>query len=671
MLCEICRRGLEGISDPTATPRVDIVSQPAQQENDVCDLLEVERYVYGHHRTRRSLLDSHSIGCCICFQTTQSFRRGGKLEDRGPSREHFTTFKVKVQGERIRVIVMCDDLEGCSDLVPVGDKAYDENMAFTLDDTTDSPRTRKRVNDWVSNCTAHHELCAQRTTFLPTRVIKINGHHRPRTYCLVSRDECPPNSRYVTLSYMWGTRPLESRTRLLVPTFEGLRQNNPVQQLSKTFRDAMEVALRFSVHYIWIDSLCIIQDSSEDWQKEANTMQDVYRNSYLNVSAVSSSDDTIGLYFARDPSEIVPTVVHLDISGDGKTRPFRHDAEKGWAWSTRWHKDGKTLDRGWCVQERLLAPRTVHFGASQIFWECRQQAACEVNPQNALNSLADRRYLWKPLLGSPKPPAPTSPYRQIFLDWYVALSLYAKCSVTVPTDRLIALSGLANDLKRTLRELYPNQPHHYLAGLWEEDLRVGLCWFTSDYGQRSSQYLAPSWSWASLYGATGQTGVLDETEYTWLVDESECTASTVFVGGADTGRVQNGSLALTGSWLSIPFDGPQVPGRPCQRLLTSVFSVDSPEELSLPLPDNPTVEHKVSFDVDEALPQQGFCIPILARSHDREDTALRWQVRGLVVLPLEGLPVFRRVGLLQANFSSEEAVLRFVERFRRRSITVV
>jgi hypothetical protein len=175
---------------------------------------------------------------------------------------------------------------------------------------------------------------------------------------------------------MWGVRPLESRTRLLNSTFDGLRKENQVDKLSKTNRDAMEVALRFGIHHLWIDSLCIVQDDSEDWRREANAMQDVYRNGFISVSAVTSSDDTVGLCFARDAFKIVPTVVHLDLSGDNKKRPFRRDYEEGWVWSRNWHKDGKTTRRGWCFQERPLAPRVAHFGTSQLYWECREQDAC-------------------------------------------------------------------------------------------------------------------------------------------------------------------------------------------------------------------------------------------------------------------------------------------------------
>jgi hypothetical protein len=101
------------------------------------------------------------------------------------------------------------------------------------------------------------------------------------------------------------------------------------------------------------------------------------------------------------------------------------------------------------------------------------------------------------------------------------------------------------------------------------------------------------------------------------------------------------------------------------------LSTETLDKLALPTPDVPIAEHQVSLDVDEALPEERVYIPILTLEFGLEITALRWQVRGLVVLPLEGSPVFRRVGLMEANFPSEEAVRRIVECFERISITVV
>jgi hypothetical protein len=85
------------------------------------------------------------------------------MEESTAGREYFTTFKVIVHGERIKVVVMCDGLEWVSDFVPVGDKAYDENLAFTLDETAAGPRSCELTQVWVSNCVPHHKLCGQQT----------------------------------------------------------------------------------------------------------------------------------------------------------------------------------------------------------------------------------------------------------------------------------------------------------------------------------------------------------------------------------------------------------------------------------------------------------------------------------------------------------------------------
>jgi hypothetical protein len=462
---------------------------------------------------------------------------------------------------------------------------------------------------------------------------------------------------------MWSVRPIESRTRLLNSTFDELRKENPVERLSRTYRDAMEVALCFGIHYLWIDSLCIIQDDSEDWRREANATQDVYRNGFISISATSGSDDTSGLYFERDTSKVAPTVVYLDAFKDSKKRPFRHDFEKGWSWSRNWHKDGKTVKRGWCFQERLLAPRVVHFVASQIYWECREQAACEVNPQDADDVIRERSYLWKRLLGSPDAPAPSDAYLRIFFDWYVALSLYTDCAITMPTDKLVALPGLVNDMRRALAKIRPDLAHRYLADLWEEYLRSALCWCTLAYRKRPPEYRAPSWSWASIDGGTSYASQLGNSQIIWIVDESECVGTTEHLGDSDTGQVLNGSLELTGPWLRIRLDGPGDPGYTNRRLLRAVYGPETQIELVLPALDEPEFRTRISLDTNEDLSKEAFCIPILAHSYEAKDAALRWNVIGLVFLPVEGSSVFRRIGLMDVRLPSKEAVQQFVSRF--------
>ena len=163
MLCETCRRGLDGMSDPATTTRSDTVSLAALQEPGVHEPLEAERYVYGHHVSRRSFQESTNLGCCMWnrVQFCLSLAGHNRLfdEEKDPSSAYFSTFKVRVHGDRVKMTVMVGGQEWGSDLVPVGIEEYDEKLSFHLDDNTNGPRSWKLVEDWVNNCAAHHKLC--------------------------------------------------------------------------------------------------------------------------------------------------------------------------------------------------------------------------------------------------------------------------------------------------------------------------------------------------------------------------------------------------------------------------------------------------------------------------------------------------------------------------------
>lgn len=95
---------------------------------------------------------------------------------------------------------------------------------------------------------------------------------------------------------------------------EDLKQSIPVGELSKTFQDAFLVCKWLEMRYIWIDSLCIMQDSAEDWQKEAALMQEVYSQARFNVSATGAVTSDEGLFFDRASLAVVPYVVNIDTS---------------------------------------------------------------------------------------------------------------------------------------------------------------------------------------------------------------------------------------------------------------------------------------------------------------------------------------------------------------------
>lgn len=325
----------------------------------------------------------------------------------------------------------------------------------------------------MSTCFNSHPQCnlsKSSGSYRPTRLLKLDNTH---TFRLVLGTECPSTFHYVALSYCWGARPVEHLLRLLQSTFGDLRREQPVENLPKTFRDSIDVAKRFGVHYIWIDRLCIFQDSAEDWQREASTMQDVYRNALFSISALGAKDDQGGCFFERDPLKTAPTIVSFKLTEDGEEKAFLCILEKGKSWHLHFQHE-PLVQRSWVVQERLLAPRTLHFGSKQVFWECREASCCEMHPQGVHHfeevrtQVVDRNpnhpFLWKQLLDAPDRSHASDPYEQLFADWNDLTIYYASRELTVPNDKLVALSGLANNMKARLQQLRPG-PHDILPAI--------------------------------------------------------------------------------------------------------------------------------------------------------------------------------------------------------------
>lgn len=136
---------------------------------------------------------------------------------------------------------------------------------------------------WHQDCVGHHLECNQRSTsdkyWLPARLVDL-GQHDALTWklCIAPKtDERMTVKPYLALSYRWGENP---QLKLTSSTLEQFRSGRLIQELPRTFRDLVMVARLLSVRYVWIDALCIMQDSKEDWETEALTMCKVYSTPY-------------------------------------------------------------------------------------------------------------------------------------------------------------------------------------------------------------------------------------------------------------------------------------------------------------------------------------------------------------------------------------------------------
>ncbi len=414
------------------------------------------------------------------------------------------------------------------------------------EDTQRSPSEQRwdMVRRWLSVCESEHQTCshARRANsggdpWFPSRLIDVrsttdeNGHER---YLLIETATTPPEgSRYLTLSHVWGSAPEDQQ-----PAYRTLRHNyvdriNPAvgirrDELPPCFVDAIDVTKKLGEHYIWIDSLCIIQDNEKDWEVEAGRMSHVYRNSYCSLSATASSSSR-DRFPALDERIQEPRFVNTAWGGryQGMYQIFDPSFWLDRVTSTR------LASRGWVFQERALAPRIVHFGVDQLLWECAEFEAAEEFPVGVPRrfiSSGRRGFKWQFNLAESPRPDPggaeteaeaeadaereSSPL-QLHAMWSAALDNYTQCELTKATDKLVAISGVA----RVLADQFRDQ---YYAGLWQSNLVGGLCWRVSGmrratqelvpvggYARRwetsrraapPAPYLAPSWSWASVDG---------------------------------------------------------------------------------------------------------------------------------------------------------------------------
>src|SRR5690242_2616921 len=267
---------------------------------------------------------------------------------------------------------------------------------------------------------------------------------------------------------------------------EGLETSD----LPKCFTDAFEATANVGFRYIWIDSLCIVQDDSTDWEREASLMSKVYCNAAFTISASLEHNEKAGLFreFSVENDYAELPVVNEDGTstnvGFYKTRT---------AWNylvTR----GPLQSRGWCLQERELSPRIVHWTAEQVAWECRTWSTSEYCPG---------QYMLLPSTVRAFDKMETASIPDLLVLWYRLVEGYAPRALSVAADCFPALGGLARAMNERLKS-------EYIAGLWAMDLARGLLWST--YRGSRKRHVAPSWSWAAVNGLVTFQSPRDSTE---------------------------------------------------------------------------------------------------------------------------------------------------------------
>ena len=393
-------------------------------------------------------------------------------------------------------------------------------------DTNRSSQSRRLARQWVGLCQSSHSMCKQIQTtepWVPSRLLEcespVSASCRVR---LVEKRQLHDDLNYIALSHCWGTTPMYT---LSADTEQRLREGITLDLLPRTFREAFEVCGWFDIRYLWIDSLCIKQDSTADWAQESYSMMEVYSNAVLTIAAGNAIDSSKGLFRHRKPESII--VPEIKLSWENLPQGD-YCIVDGWLW----YRDvdhAQLATRAWAVQERFLSPRVLFFGAQQMFFECNCVRLCESFPS-----------------GPPPQVIGAFPEKLGKLNvkpidvWRSAARVYSQANLTKETDKLIAISGIAKKLQDQLGG-------HYVAGMWIQKLEEQLIWWNPDARKRRPlRYRAPSWSWLSLDEKIDMLNLADYGPEKHLLLKVMHTHHTLRDEGQPTGDISSAVMCLRG-----------------------------------------------------------------------------------------------------------------------------
>lgn len=342
--------------------------------------------------------------------------------------------------------------------------------------------------------------------FLPKRLLDLGEEHSQSLKLYV----CDPETdrlEYVTLSHCWGGN---VRCRLTRKNSNELQHVIPMSKLPQNFRDAIFTCRGLSKRYLWIDSLCIIQDSNADWEEQSALMDLIYANSWCTISAVCAEESNQGFFRKRNPLLVhpcrLPSKIPLSVVLDTRYRNL----------DTHFKVPRPLYNRAWAFQERVLSLRVLQYGENQLSWECREMVAAESNPDGSFLRPSPMESIEKDdqkvreslrRLSIIDHIDNRSLHDDFLTSWKLILHTYTSMKLTYPSDRLAAIFGVMKAQQRVTR-------FSYFEGLWLECFMPMLLWHAPYSAQRMAENVerpgsnwlysfsspANSLSWASVEG---------------------------------------------------------------------------------------------------------------------------------------------------------------------------
>ncbi|KAH0498030.1 hypothetical protein TgHK011_005309 [Trichoderma gracile] len=392
---------------------------------------------------------------------------------------------------------------------------------------------------------------------LPTRLLYLTSGPSGPTVRLIdgANSSLDTDTPYIALSHSWGnTMPIQ----LIASRLSEFTSGIAFDDLPATFRDAAALTLELGVSYLWIDSLCIIQDSASDWLHEAQRMASVYAFAHLTIAASASKNPTTGLSSSPRPRTVI-----VRPTWTGYIQEWGLQPGQTLRITNPWHQEfGNTIvsaplnRRGWTFQEYALSPRVLHCTDGEWWW-------------NGISDGIFRETSTDPIRFFTGPGSVSWPDKLAFFSmerrrrthtpdvwlWDRLAAQYNQRALTKRKDKLVAFGAVAQIFGQ-VTGLPVDTPGEYAAGTWRSLLPFGLHWAVGENAERyvmqpgaeDEGYVIPSWSWASIDGLVrfDDGSSLKETREEQCKGMPRVVDVQVVTEGGPFGPVRSGFIMLHG-----------------------------------------------------------------------------------------------------------------------------
>jgi hypothetical protein len=339
-------------------------------------------------------------------------------------------------------------------------------------------QTFQKLRRWLNLCTQSHGEC-KRTLIswesdktLPPRVIDVGSRESEVRLVETGGDD----GQYLVLSYCWGSLfgGVITTTKKNIDEFTKFL---PVRTLPRTIQDAIVVTRELGFKFLWVDSLCIIQDESKEWEAAVQTMGDIYQRAVCTISATGAKDCSEGLFLPRSlddgsPGSLsefqarVPCSVEGRVIGDMFISPALQQFRYGDSDFSEEIRSSPWAHRAWVFQERFLSRRIIHFAKQQVYWECQRLVRSDTEIDGHHFNTDVREENWKRLTLSL---ARSNEANKIWRD---IIQRYSLTKLTFDKDRLLAIEGIAREMASLVMS-------DYCAGMFLTNIARALFWAAS------------------------------------------------------------------------------------------------------------------------------------------------------------------------------------------------